>query len=336
MGYYGQPVSGWSPCPNNNICTGVSIEHLKLTGTTALNGIYNANSQDGSYVDDVNLYQIGGVGLTVAGSSTGASSGAVNSGPYSNLYYVADPDATCSSNQCPACFLIQTQTRGLHDLTCIGTTTSNQITANSPGHAGIYINASNNTIENVHIEGFWDGVQIGGSNAIGNVLVSNIGGLFGGRAGPTTNAVHICGPNSQENVGNCTGSVSDVNLFQITGDAEGGKCTATVLDDQTSTAIGPAGTTTEFLGFYGLGEEVGGSAVQFSRLVTNPSSSLASGCTYSGGSYNLTITPTSTWSVGSGAPNGVCTPGALYSNVSGGMGKSVYVCTSASAWAPIA
>lgn len=221
-------------------------------------------------------------------------------------------------------------------LTCIGTKASGDYTANTPGLAAIYVNASNNSVEDVHIEGFWDGIQIGGPNPVGNVSVSNIQAAYGGQAGPTTNGVHICGPNSQESVGHCAGSVNNVNVFQITGDAKGGMCTATVLDDQTGTAIGPTTGTMEFLGLYALGEEVGGSAAQFSRFVTNPSASQSeTGC--NGSTYTLTLTPAPTWSVGNGAPSsGTCAPGALYSNVGGGTGTSVYVCTSASAWAPIA
>lgn len=342
MGYYGS-INGWSPCPYNNVCTGISIEHLKLDGSNngTINGIYNANAQDLSYVDDVDLYLIGLAGLVVAGASTGQS-GAANSGPYSNLNYAAFKTATCSSNTCPACAEIQTQTRGLHGLSCIGTKGTGNATADTPGRAGIYVAASNNSVEDVHIEGFWDGIQIGGSNSIGNILVSNVTTGYS-KAGPVTNAVHICGANSQESQGQCSGSVSDVNIFQVEGDAIGGACTATVLDDQSGTAIGPTSGLLQFVGMYTLGEAVpAGSTTQFSRFVTNPSvlTSDMQSCESVNKmvTYSLTLTPVPAWSVGSNPPSSStpCVPGAIYSNTAGGRNNSVWVCTTGAIWQPIA
>jgi hypothetical protein len=60
-----------------------------------------------------------------------------------------------------ACVKIQAQTRGLHNLTC----TSNSNTANQGGgewpSAAIYLDSYNTTIENVHVEGFYDAIVVG-------------------------------------------------------------------------------------------------------------------------------------------------------------------------------
>ena len=63
------------------VCNSVSVENLVLDGQgQTINGIVNSNSQTGSYVDHVSLYQILGTGLL-------AESNANNSGPYSNITF---------------------------------------------------------------------------------------------------------------------------------------------------------------------------------------------------------------------------------------------------------
>jgi hypothetical protein len=65
-------ISGWSSgnaivemCPGTTVCTGVSVEHLKIVAPTStsnglgVDGIDNYSAQDGSYVDDVVLSGFG-------------------------------------------------------------------------------------------------------------------------------------------------------------------------------------------------------------------------------------------------------------------------------------
>jgi hypothetical protein len=315
------------------VCTGVSIEHLGLDVTKHyINGIVNAYSQDLSYVDDVSISHVGLTGFVIS---------APNSGPYSRLQYIP---VACNGSQCPACVNIGAQTRGLHGITCTGEQSVSNVST-APGHAAIYVQASNNSIDDVHIEGFWDGIQIGNPNSqVSNVVISNVTGGFGG-SGPVTNTIHICGPNSKENVGSCSGgSVSDVTILQVSGDVRGhANCTATILDDVTGTAIGPATITggNWFVGMYSLGESVPvSSTAQFSLFATSPGVSLnTSNCSVGTASYNLALTTLPTWSVG-GTPqnNATCsTPGALYSNTAGmsNSNNSVYVCTEGGTWQPI-
>ena len=73
-----------SSCPLVNsayVCTGVAVEDITIEGSNLyIDGIDNAYSQQGSYVKDAKFTDIGGTGLNVS---------APNSGPYSDLYYVA-------------------------------------------------------------------------------------------------------------------------------------------------------------------------------------------------------------------------------------------------------
>jgi hypothetical protein len=77
------------------MCNSVSVENLTLDGQgQTINGIVNANSQAGTYVDHVSLYQILGTGLLV-------ESNANNSGPYSNITfdtggYSGAPSTVCA------------------------------------------------------------------------------------------------------------------------------------------------------------------------------------------------------------------------------------------------
>ena len=83
-------------CPSSG-CSGISVENLTLDGQGPLgqtvNGIANAYSQDGSYVDHVSLYQILGTRLAVSGTAS-------NSGPYSNLTFDTGGDSRTSSTIC--------------------------------------------------------------------------------------------------------------------------------------------------------------------------------------------------------------------------------------------
>jgi hypothetical protein len=327
----------------SSACTGVSIEHLQLDArngvtnnqnTTWIDAIDNANAQDFSYVDDVILSNVGLIGLNIS---------APNSGPYTKINYLA---ASCNGTQCPACVKIQAQTRGLHGITCIGdkSVSSNCNGGNCSGFAGIFVNASNNSIEDVHLEGFWDGIEIGNTGSgstVGNTVVSNVTSGVSG-AGPVINTVHICGnnPPPSTHFGECLtpGTVSDVTILAASDISPGvNNNTTSIQDDVTGTSITPPNTSSEsFVALYALGEEVGGSTTkQYSRFATSPSASSGTSAPYS--------TAVPTWSVGSGLPPSSCvTPGALYSNKTGAAPPAsptaVYVCTTGTTgltWQPI-
>jgi hypothetical protein len=318
-----------------------------------VNGIVNYYAQASSYVSDVSFYGIGLTGLKI-------ESTAPNSGPYSNLDFCAAATSsspsyctggTGSTATCPACVNIGAQTRGLHALTCIGEVNvsgnaSNGLSTN--GDAAIYVNASNNTIEDLHVEGFFDGVEVGNSGSgttVGNVVVANVTGGESSK-GKVRNTVHICGANYVPGgqFGNCLtpATVSDVSVLGITDGNNGGGGGAgsadagstSVQDDVTGTSITPPngtgnGITTTL---YGLGEAAGSGYPTATRFSTSPSA--INGNTLS------TMVPT--WSAGGTmstiAGNSCSTPGSIYSNTEGGSNTSIYVCTyngSTFYWQPI-
>lgn len=330
MGYNGIPsnYSTISPCPvvgTSYICTGVTVEHLKInavdtnSGAHPQNGIYNASSQDGSYVDDIELFGMGAAGQAGSPGASGVAVSAPNSGPYTTIYYLAADSGTSACNlACPACVVIAAQTRGLHGITCIG----NKGASIQQGASAIYVEASNNTVEDVHVEGFWDGIEIEapGGNPTGNIVVSNVSGAFNGNGkGAVVNSVHICGPNapSSGSFGTCAipnAGVTDVTALQIQDyNAAAGLASSAIVDDVTGTAITPpVSTGNATVGIYSLGEAftVNGSPIGYSRFNT---------------STKGTVAPT--WGVGIAAAPGSCsTPGALYSN-----NTTIYVC-SGSTW----
>jgi hypothetical protein len=324
--------TGCSPNP----CSGISIEHLTLSGYQSgsagntQNGIVNQYAQQSSYVNDVSLSNIGGIGIKVTSNGT-------NSGPYSNINFVADSlgnNGNCSggvAGTCPVCVDIEAQTRGIHGATCIGAggvtgyNTGNDVA----GASAVYVNASNNTVENIHIEGFWDGIEVGETtNAVGNVVIANITGAFGG-SGYVNNVVHICGAQGNTGLGKCatysTANVSDVTVLHATDGNNGGGTgsldTSMVEDDVTGTTLNPysGSKTGATVGMYILGEPIGGG---YSRFTSNPGANLT-------GTSGSAV---ATWGAGGTAPGSSCAsptsvPGAVYSNTSGVTNSSIYVCS---------
>ena len=161
--------------------TGIGIEHLQVvtqalatTPSTYYGGIDNECAGEGSYVSDVKISgnpstptALGAVGLMIG-------AGAVNSGPYTDIYVVAAPGNTCGSSYPSnvSCVSVLTQTRGIHGISCLGS----EATGASSVSAGILVNASNNSIEDVHVESFYDGVALNDTSlgAINNIFVSNV------------------------------------------------------------------------------------------------------------------------------------------------------------------
>jgi hypothetical protein len=311
-------------------CTDISIENITIqypgvgqnnfsAQQSLITGIENDGGGDQTYVSNVNFTNLSGIGLLV-------DSNAARSGPYTNIGY---NDWSCetiaSTTTCPVCAYIKAQTRGLKGLSCIGDST----VAGSAGHPAIIIQASNNTVEDVHIESFWDGVQIGalpGGSAVNNVFVANVTGHPNGSgSGPVTNAVHICGNHSNSTFGSCGGAtgtfpaVTDVVLHSIS--VSGTQNTKTAIaDDVSGTPLTGTGVT---VGVYAIGQNsVNGVSTAFAKFSSTP-----------GTSANIP-----TWGVGNSAvptaSTGCSIPGALFSNTSGtsGSADTIYVCSSGLVW----
>jgi hypothetical protein len=261
-------------------CTGITVENLTLDGNGATNiiGILNQNSQFQSYVDHVSLYQILGTGLKISGSS------ASNSGPYSNITFDTGTFAGASGTVCAQINGL-TGTRGLHDITCISRLNN--------AFNGILLDASNNSLEDVRIMGFDNGVLIGSlASAHGNVLF-NIYGDTSPQSGPVVNVIDISGS-----------TVSDLAIMGVAN--AGGPGTLTIRDNLTRTFL-----VDPVVAMYSLGRPGQGGA-GFSRFTTSPNEA--------------------SWSVGAGSPApSTCTAqnrGSLYSNTSSS-GGLLWVCENA-------
>jgi hypothetical protein len=340
-------------CPESG-CQGVVIEHLRLDGNgnpannVSLNGIVNGYSQTGSYVNDVTLADLGAAsgGTFSAGLTIGP--GGADSGPYSNIYFNAA--GPCSKSNGPlfvcqptACVQISAQTRGLHGISCIASSGTDNAT--EAGQAAVHLDASSNTLDDVYIEGWYDGIVVGDSGpangtVAGNTL-RNITGHYGGHGPLWNSVVHICNPalSYSGSPSACVGTpnsnwtVSDVSIVAVASDGSNGQLgcangpcnTVTVEDDLTGATINTSDYT-GFAGLYVVGEQVPAGATAYSRFTTSPGPNSSTG----------TVTVVPAWGVGNvplSAGTTCNSLGAVYSNTSGS--SSVYVCTASNGWQPI-
>ena len=270
-------------------CNSVSVEHLTLDGQgQSINGIVNTNAQTGSRVDHLGLYRILGTGLSVSGQAS-------DSGPYSNITFDLGGVSGATSTVCASINGL-TGTRGIHGLNCIA--------ENSNPQAAVLLDSSNNSIEDVRIVGFYDGIRVGANNnAQSNVLLNVIGDtnpILGGNT-PII-IVHI------ENVGN---TVSDIGIMGAN-NAGGASGTITIKDDLTSTSL-----LDTSVGIYALGESAPSGG--FTRFTTSPG--------------------VPTWAFGTLGPRGSCSRGSLYScttSLSGNLcSNGLWVCGPSTTWLSI-
>lgn len=174
-------------------CAGaVAVENLILDGKgQSINGIVNAYASNLSYVDHVSLYQILGVGLVVTGAPAGAA--ATGSGPYTNISFNTGSFSGASGT---ICMQIKggtglAGTAGIRGLRCIA--------QNGDGGAGVLLDSSNNSIKDLSIAGFHDGILVGSvGSAANNVLINVIDDTTVQSCGPpcVVNVVHISSNNS--------------------------------------------------------------------------------------------------------------------------------------------
>jgi hypothetical protein len=272
-----------SVCPSS-VCTGMAIEHLVLDGQGQnINGIVNQFSEDLSYVDHVSFYRVLGTGLTVAGSAS-------YSGPYTNITF--NTAGACTPTVSTKCIALEVpSTKGVRGLTC---------TSKPAGAAyGVLLDGSNNSIKDVSVDGFTDGILIGNNFNLASAILENI--QSPGAVG-VADLIHICGNDYSSD--HCVRTVHTVTDLAILG-ASCSVCTTTsVKDDTTNTALSP--TTDPQVAMYILGEPATGGV---------------------GNSRFTTSTSIPTWAVGSftGTPTSPCAPGSLLSNTSGS-GTALYVC----------
>jgi hypothetical protein len=280
-------------------CFAIGVSDLMVNGNEQnISGIVNSWTGEQSYVNNVSIREVDGTGLFIG-------SGANNSGPYTNLSITS----VLSGVTATACVKIEgASTRGIHGMTC----TSDYIESTGGPTAGVYLDGDNNTIEDLHFEGFHDGIVVGDSGmARGNVIM-NVTGSGGGNSGAIDNVVEIC---SATAASPCTTSSDVIDLTLLGIDANQGQFHTVymVKDDETNTDIAaPPYPAQGFLGLYALGEPIGSG---YSRFVTNTS-----------GAPEIP-----TWGVGSTVPGSSCTNqnGSLFSNTgpsTGGGPSTLWVC----------
>jgi hypothetical protein len=285
---------GNQTCTSNpGVCTNVTVEGLSLSyqgsGQT-IDGILNLDAQEMSFARRVGIYGFKGIGLRV-GYLSPYNAKAQNSGPYEQLYI----SSGSGGGSCAQVY--GTGTRGIHGITCVGS-------SNTGG--GILIDSSSNSIEDVYVSGFADGILVGsqttaGVKAWGNLL-SNING-----GGASSNLVHLC---SSSPSGNCNGSIAAQDITVLGVSSSGGN---TIVDDNVLTSSSPVTSTIltdSTVAMYALGEPVlinGTATFGSSRFTTSPS--------------------VPAWFVGTTqTPGSPCTPGSLYSATSGA--KTLWGCIS--------
>jgi hypothetical protein len=274
--------TGALACPTAG-CTGISVEDLVLNGEGAVTvGIINTNAQEQSYIRRVAFYQIPGTGFRVG-------SGAQNSGPYTDITFDAGTSTT-SSTICGG--ISGVSTRGIHGLTCTNTGTV-------PGSgAAVLLAGSNNSLENVTVQGFYDGVKIGSNGtAQGNIVLN----VANGTPSVSNAVIHIV----------TTNPVSDLTIMGV----NKGSASYSIEDDITA---GTPLLADKTVGMYAIGESVTvtNATKAYSRFTTSPS--------------------VPTWIRGNTTPSTPCVIGSLYSNSAGtGPNTDFYVCTATTTWTGI-
>jgi hypothetical protein len=215
-------------------CTGISVENLTLDGQgTSTNGIVNQYATYLSYVDHVTLYQIRGTGLLVSGSAN-------NSGPYSNITFDTGGYSGTTSTVCVQIEGL-TGTQGIRGLSC--TSESND------APAAVLLDSSNNSLRDIRIVGFYDGVLIGANATAQSNVLWNVFGDTTPMSLTPIYVIHI--------------SPSNVTNLAIKGISSiGGFGSYTLFDELTSTKLSDA-----YVGMYAIGESVSGG---YSRYTTSP------------------------------------------------------------------
>jgi hypothetical protein len=226
------PTATTFDATNHAIAFGTSISNLQIDCNSfgAGMGIQNWWAQEVSYVRDVGVDNCLGIALDVETTS------AMNSGPYADI--VSSPGSSAiASTQCVE--LLNTgDLRGVHGLTCTSTGTPK---------VGVDVSTQNVTLDDLHLEGFFTGIEVGvytatnASYVANNVTIVNATGGTG--SGGMTTLIDIAGSAS---------SANQVNVFGLgAASSVNGSVTNLINDHITSNTV----TTTNdpSLSFYILG-----------------------------------------------------------------------------------
>jgi hypothetical protein len=180
---------------------------------------------------------------------------------------------------------------------------------NQDAPAAVLLDASSNSIEDVNIVGFYDGILVGSqASAQSNVLLNIVGDTAAGNL-PPVNVVHISGNKP----------VTDLSIMGVTNVVAPADGENSIKDDVTSTTLGDSSVA-----IYALGESPS-SGGGYSRFTTSPNAAH--------------------WTVGTAGPSNPCTRGSLYSCTNGPNGTvsctsssgptALWVCGPLLTWVPI-
>jgi hypothetical protein len=216
---------------NHAIAFGTSISNLQVdcNGFGAGVGIQNWWGQELSYVRDVGIDNCLGIALDVETNS------AMNSGPYADI--VSSPgNFPIASTQCVE--LLNTgDLRGVHGLTC---------TANATPKVGVDVSTQNVTLDDIHLEGFVTGIEVGANAAANNVTIVNASGGTG--SGAMITLVDISSANSS----------NQINVFGLgAASSSNGSVTNLLRDNITSNTITTANDPSLSLYVIGLASGAG-------------------------------------------------------------------------------
>jgi hypothetical protein len=295
MGYNGTPTgypSSPAPCPTSNVCTGVAIDGLTLDGSGLdIGGIVNTNSEGLSYANQLTIREVLGTSTTPVAALTSSAPGVSR---YTNIQSGSGSFTDNSTTECVA--LSQSSgLGGVHGMTCTG--------SDPAPSAALFLDASSNSVEDLHFEGFGDGV-----------LVANVGNLLlnvetsTSTIGPSNYAAYLCGSSSASP---CPTSGVNATDTVVLGLSSGGIATKpnTLKDDVTGTTL--LNSTDSSVAMYVLGEpDPSSSTSSFSRLSSSPRFP--------------------TFGEGNGTPGTTCSsPGSVYSNWGAtytGSANTIWVC----------
>lgn len=183
--------------------------------------------------------------------------------------------------------MVSTGQGGIRNLSCIN---NNQVTIAS---AGVLLDSSNNSIKDLNIAGFTDGVLVGANaTATNNVLINVYGDTVCCTTGPpVVNVVHVSSNNT----------VSDIALMGVSNGVNVAN-QYTVRDDVTGTIL-PV-STDPVVGLYALGKP---SNNGYARFTTSPS--------------------VPSWATGTQSPpSGTCAQGSIYSCTASSCSHALWGC----------
>jgi hypothetical protein len=224
-----------------DIEAGSSIESLNIDCNTlaASIGIQNWKAQEQSYVQDVNIGGCLGIGLDVE------TIHAQNSGPYRDLFInvgtAPSPFNTGPYSVTLCAELLKTgDLRGIHGLTC-----TPELMTTTPADVGVDLSTTSTTLEDIHIEGFTTGIEIGSHDNANNITLINITGGTG--AGPMTTVVDVANSSFASGI--------EFGAFGLSAGVAGHLATNTLVDNISSATL--ASSADPAVSFYVLGSPTG-------------------------------------------------------------------------------